>query len=75
MHWLGQTLQIYHSFRIYSYVMTPYGVLVLFRVELCGRAIPEAKFLTLRLLESLRVLFRNVMTPKINEIIYLVSLA
>lgn len=49
-------------------------MLVLFRVELCGIVIPEAKFLTLWQLESLHVIFHNVMAPKINEIIHLVSL-
>jgi hypothetical protein len=54
--------------------MTPYEMQVLFKVELCGIVIPEAKFLTLWLLEPLRVHFRNVMVPQINEIIHLVSL-
>jgi hypothetical protein len=36
--------------------------------------IPDAKFQTLWLLESLRVQYRYVMAPKINEMIHLVSL-
>jgi hypothetical protein len=44
---------------------------VLFRVERCGTMIPDAK---LWLLESLRVQFRYVMVPKINEMIHLMYL-
>ena len=47
---------------------------VLFRVERCGKMIPDAKYLTLWLLESLRVQLRYVMAPKINEMIHLVYL-
>jgi len=49
-------------------------MMVLFRVERCGTMIHEAKFLTLWLLESLRVQFRYVVAPKINEMIHLVYL-
>ena len=54
--------------------MTSYEVQVLFRVEWCEIMIPDAKFQTLWLLESLRVQYRYVMAPKINEMIHLVSL-
>jgi hypothetical protein len=46
--------------------MTPYELMALFRVERCGTMIPDAKFLTLWLLESLRVQFRYVEAAKIN---------
>ena len=54
--------------------MKPCEMQGLFRVERCGTMIPDAKFLTLWLLESLRVQFRYVMAPKINEMIHLVYL-
>jgi len=58
----------------YGYEMTPCEMQVIFRVERCGTMIPDAKFLILWRLESLRVQFRYVMAPKINEMIHLMYL-
>jgi ABC-type ATPase with predicted acetyltransferase domain len=58
----------------YGYAMKSYEVQVLFRVERCGMMITDATLPTTWLLETLRVQFRYVMAPKINEMIHLVSL-
>jgi len=58
----------------YVYVMIPCELQVLFGVEPCGTMIPDATFLTLWVLESLRVQFRYVMAPNINKMIHLVYL-
>ena len=58
----------------YGYVTTPCEMQVLFIIERCGTMIPDAKFLTLWLLETLNVQRRYIMAPKINEMIHLLYL-